>query len=190
MAFALSFTSCSKDGNDGVNGEQGIQGIQGTAGQDGVDGTNGTDGKEGEDGTNGTDGNANVQNIIIDVSQKSGATYILDIEKFTPTVLKNDAILYYLRKGNLYYPIPGVGPNSAYIARVYASEGKAFINFKELDGISSYQTVAGEVDDIQIIIIESSSSVAGKSSSYLAALSAAGVDANDYHAVMQYYGLN
>ncbi|SEB47833.1 Collagen triple helix repeat-containing protein [Maribacter dokdonensis] len=63
LVFAITVTSCYKDGDigpTGPQGEQGIQGEQGPAGEDGTNGTNGTDGTNGEDGEDGEDGNANV----------------------------------------------------------------------------------------------------------------------------------
>ncbi|WP_430424106.1 hypothetical protein [Maribacter litoralis] len=75
LIFAISFTSCSKDGDigpigpqgeQGIQGEQGEQGEQGPAGEDGealgVPGPQGEQGEQGEtgpageDGTDGTDG--------------------------------------------------------------------------------------------------------------------------------------
>ncbi|MCJ7467347.1 MAG: hypothetical protein MUO53_11720, partial [Maribacter sp.] len=51
--------------------------------------------------------------------------------------------------------------------------------------------VAGDFDEIMLVAIEISSSVAGKmdpTQKVLADLKAAGVDANDYDAVMKHYG--
>ena len=54
ILVALTFASCTKEGETGPMGPAGINGTDGTDGIDGVDGTNGSNGEDG------ADGNANV----------------------------------------------------------------------------------------------------------------------------------
>jgi len=70
LAFAITMTSCEKEGLQGPigptgpMGEQGIAGPEGPAGVDGeaqgVPGPQGTQGRQGEQGPKGEDGNANI----------------------------------------------------------------------------------------------------------------------------------
>ncbi|WP_299800792.1 hypothetical protein [uncultured Maribacter sp.] len=135
IIFAITLTSCSKDGDIGPIGPQGEQGIQGEdgeqgpAGEDGEalgvpgpqgeqgetgatgpageDGTNGTNGTNGTDGTNGEDGNANVATYTYDISSESGATIPVTATALSQEVIDNDLILGYLSKdSSVYTPIP------------------------------------------------------------------------------------
>lgn len=54
ILVALTFASCTKEGETGPMGPTGVNGTDGTDGIDGVDGTNGSNGEDG------ADGNANV----------------------------------------------------------------------------------------------------------------------------------
>jgi len=173
LIMIVSFSCSPEDGADGA---------QGAAGPAGQDGTN---------GQNGEDGNANVQTFTFDVSAESGSSIDLSITEFTQSVLDNDVILWYLKVGNLSYPIPGSGPNAGYVVRTYAQVGTTRLNFHNWNG-TSYSINAGDIDMVKIIIIESTNTTAkslGKQHVFNE-LKAAGVDINNYNEVMDYYGLD
>jgi len=104
LIFAISFTSCSKDGDigpigpqgeQGIQGEQGEQGEQGPAGEDGealgVPGPQGEQGEQGEtgatgpagedgtDGTNGTNGTDGTNGEDGEDGNANVATYTYDL---------------------------------------------------------------------------------------------------------------
>ncbi|RKR15407.1 collagen triple helix repeat protein [Maribacter vaceletii] len=184
MTLSLTLTSCGKDGDDGLDGAMGPAGAQGIAGQDGTNGTNGEDGE---------DGNANVKTIKIDASAWEGSFESVDVSEITQPVLDNDAILaYMLSQNSFYYAMPGTVDGGVYNTRPYYKVGKFYVNFNNLDG-TNYSISAGDIVEVKLIIIESTesstSSKSGKSNARSQLLNA-GVDVNDYHAVMDYYGLN
>ncbi|KSA12439.1 collagen-like protein [Maribacter dokdonensis] len=221
LIFAISFTSCSKDGDigpigpqgeqgikgeqgeqgpagedgealgvPGPQGEQGEQGETGPAGEDGTDGTNGTNGEDGEDG------NANVDTYTYDLSSESGATITVNATALSQEVIDNDLILgYLLKNGNTYTPIPapiyafGLGDNSDIAVEI--SLNRYWMFFYEVGTENLKSVTAGQLDELKLIVIESNSTTSGKSSkaNTLSNLKSAGVDTNDYYAVMDYYGL-
>jgi len=154
LVSAITLTSCSKDGKDGLDGQDGQDGIAG---------------EQGEQGPAGQDGNANVQTLLFDMSEQSGLSIVFDVPEFTQSVLDKDAILYYLVKGNIHYPIPGPGPNAEYVIRVFARVATARISFNEWDGSSlngGLGIAANEFDQLKIVIIESNAgSSTGKGAS-------------------------
>lgn len=182
LSAVFILSSCS-----GEDGEMGPQGPQGTQGVQGLQGDPGPQGNPGQDG------NANVQTILYDVSTESGSQINLSVSQFTQSVLDNDVILWYIDVGNLVYPIPGSGPNAQYVVRVYAQVNTTRLSFHNWDG-TSYSISAGDIDEVKIIIIESSNTTTGKSTSTKSdvfnELKQAGVDVNDYYAVLDYYGID
>ncbi len=173
VLFSLSAgTSCSpEDGEDGAMGEQGVPG------QDGMD------------GEAGEDGNANVRTLLFDISERSGLNFEIAVPEFTQAVINNDAILWYVEESNITYPIPGAGPNAAYVIRVFATVGNTRLNFNNWDG-TSFMLPVGGLDELKIVIIESTSgSSTGKSSKedVFEELKNAGVDINNYEEVIAYY---
>jgi len=218
LVFAITLISCSKDGDIGPigpQGEQGIQGEQGPAGEDGealgvpgpqgeqgetgatgpagVDGTNGTDGANGEDGE---DGNANVATYTYDLSSESGATITVTATALSQEVIDNDLILGYLSKnGNTYTPISapiyafGLSDNSDIAVEI--SLNRYWMFFYEVGTENLKSIAAGQLDELKLIVIESNSTTSGKSSkeNTLANSQSAGVDTNDYYAVMDFFGL-
>ncbi|MEP2056989.1 MAG: hypothetical protein ABJJ05_04245 [Maribacter litoralis] len=215
LAFAITVTSCSKDGDIGPIGPQGEQGIQGEqgeqgpAGEDGEalgvpgpqgeQGETGATGPAGEDGTNGEDGedgNANVATYTYDISSESGATIPVTAPALSQEVIDNDLILGYLSKdSSIYTPIPapiyafGLGDNSDIAVEI--SLNRYWMFFYEVGTENLKSVTAGQLDELKLIVIESNSTTSGKSSkaNTLSSLKSAGVDTNDYYAVMDYYGL-
>jgi len=138
MALIIATTfSCSPE--DGADGAQGIQGIPGQ------DGTNGIDG---------IDGNANVQTLTFDASAMSGSSFDLVVPEITQSVMDNDVVLLYLQIGSVSYLVPGPGANGNYVTRSFLREGELLIRFLNWDG-TSFSVTAGGIDEIKIIIIES-----------------------------------
>ncbi|MBM1105700.1 collagen-like protein [Aurantibacter crassamenti] len=194
MVLSIAITSCSKEGDIGPAGVAGTNGADGTDGIDGVDGADGIDGVDGTDGVDGADGNANVETYVFDTSDVAGTIISLSVPAITQTVLDNDVILSYIAASNNFtYQTPGGGPTGDYITRAYEEVGNFYINFHNWDG-TSYSIVAGDILAVKLIIIESSNTIAGKQSSskqtVLNELANAGVDVDDYHAVLDYYELN
>ncbi|APQ16692.1 collagen-like protein [Maribacter hydrothermalis] len=225
LIFAITITSCSKDGDIGPigpQGEQGIQGDQGPAGEDGEDGEgigipgpqgeqgpageNGTDGTNGMDGTNGTDGtngedgedgNANVATYTYDLSSESGSTIVVTAPVLTQEVIDNDLILGYLLKRRHHYtpipaPIYAFGLNDNSDIAVEINLNRYWMYFYEV-GTENFKSVsAGQLDELKLVVIESNSTTSGKSSkeNMVSRLKSAGVDTNDYYAVMDYFGLD
>ena len=172
-------------GQDGV--ATGVPGQQGPAGADGQDGATGPQGPKGDDGADGQDGSALARTYIHQVSSNSGSQINLNVPQFTDGVLTFDAILYFMQASGNWYSIPGGGEGNGYVVRCFSKEGEAQIRFHNHDG-SSYSIAAGDIDWVKIVIIDSE--LGSKSSrGALADLKSAGVDTNDYYAVMDYLGL-
>jgi hypothetical protein len=157
----------------------------------------GEQGPQGEQGIAGTDGNANVQTLIFDVSTQSGSFISLSVPAITQSVIDNDAILTYFSAFNgFHYPSPGPGAGGNYVTRSYYEPSTFNMNINDWDG-TSYSITAGEITEIKIIIIESSSTAMtismGEKDNKLPVfeeLNKAGVDVNDYIAVCKFYGID
>ena len=185
-------------GQDGeALGIPGPQGEQGPAGIDGVDGVDGTNGTDGSDGTDGADGNANVNTYVFDLSSKSGASIPNNLPELTQDVIDNDLIIGYLQNGvsGTYYPVPAsVWPNGTggfYDVATDIAVGKYWVHFYQV-GTQTLMSVLGvELGKLKIVIAESTSTNTGKTGkeSIREELKTAGVDMNDYYAVMDYFGL-
>lgn len=184
-------------GSAGAVGVDGENGSNGTDGENGTDGTNGSDGNDGSNGTNGTDGedgNANVRAFVYDMSAKSGATIIQNVPEITQDVLENDVILGFLKTVDREFnPIPAPRFLAAGLKDVAVDFeiGKYQFFFYEVGNSSLTSITAGTLDELKVIIIESTSTTSGKSSpeQVLENIKSAGVDLNDYVAVMNYFGL-
>ncbi len=168
------------------------------SGEDGIDGMDGVTGPAGVNGENGEDGNANIKTYVFDLSAESGSSIPSDLAELTQEVVDNDLVIGYLQNGisATYYPIPAsVWPNGTggfYDIAVDIAVGKYWINFYEV-GTQTLMAVTGpELGKLKIIVAESSITTTGKTSkgSLLSQLKSAGVDSNDYYAVMDYFGLD
>ncbi|MGW9686584.1 hypothetical protein [Flagellimonas sp. 2504JD1-5] len=208
LAISFTFISCSgEDGTNGVNGNDGV-GIESTV--DNGDGTftiNYSDGSSfttgdltgdpGNDGAPGDDGNANVQRIIIDVSQTplDQSTLLLDVPELTNDMLQNHVLLFYLELFDpdtpFYLPIPGgfsVEDRSYTVAYSPERVQLRIANFDKTDTTAGW---TGTWDFLHIVLVEISGLQQGKGDqqNVLKSIKAAGVDTNDYYAVMAYFGL-
>lgn len=207
------------DGFDGVDGENGADGAYGVscwdlngngtgdAEEDLNDDGNfdaldcqGADGTDGADGTNGTDGNANVQSLDIDISSWAGGTNIPFDIPIDAEVRPNYAFLFYMQfkegQGNVIHPVPGINPLSTTITNeVYykndVASPNAYIYFVNTSDGSAFNFPGDLYERIIIVAIEKSTS-GNKSAqeSLITELKVAGIDMNDYHAVVEYFGLN
>lgn len=184
-------------GVPGPQGEQGETGATGPAGEDGTNGTNGTDGTNGTNGEDGEDGNANVATYTYDLSSESGSTIVVTAPILTEEVIDNDLILgYLLKNGTTYTPIPapiyafGLNDNSDIAIEI--SLNRYWMYFYEV-GTENFKSVSvGQLDELKLVVIESNSTSSGKSSkeNMVTRMKSAGVDTNDYYAVMDYFGLD
>lgn len=184
MVLSLFATSCAKDGEDGAMGPAGINGVDGTDGTNGVDGTN---------------GNANVNTYVFDLSSESGNSIPVDLPELTQEVINNDLIIGYLQNGagsSTYYPVPAsVWPNGTggfYDIAVDIAIGKYWIHFYEVGTQTFMNVTSVELGKLKIVIAESTNTTTSKSGkeSIRQSLKSAGVDINDYYAVMDYFGLD
>lgn len=176
----------SCDGEDGMDGSNGI------------DGTNGSNGINGTDGQDGEDGNANVTTYTFDISSESGNSIPSSIPALTQEAIDNDLIIGYLQNSqtNGYSAIPAsVWPNgtgSFYDVAVDIAVGTYWIHFYQV-GTQTFSPVSDtELGNLKVVIAESTSTVTGKSGKQgiRSELKDAGVDINDYYAVMDYFGLD
>jgi hypothetical protein len=176
--------SCSKDGEDGSDGAIGPKGEQG---------------EQGPAGDNGEDGNANVNTYVYNLSSESGSSIPVDLPDLTQSVIDNDLIIGYLQNGagsGTYYPVPAsVWPNGTggfYDIAVDIAVGKYWVHFYQV-GTQTFMDVSSvELGKLKIVIAESTNTTTGKSGkeSIRESLKSAGVDINDYFAVMDFFGLD
>ena len=162
--IALTFTSCSKDGEIGPMGPAG------------------------QDGTNGTEGNANVMALKYDLTMVSGNSFILDVPEITEDVLNNYSILTYLKRNDgsdEYNPIPSTFVGIRHVVRYKIGQCK--LDFARADYAEVYNYSAGNLIELRIILI-APNSISGKNAS-MDHLKKMGVDTNDYNAVLDYFDL-
>lgn len=174
-----------------------IVSCNGEDGEDGLDGLDGVTGPAGANGADGEDGNANIKTYVFDLSTESGASIPNSLAELTQEVVDNDLVIGYLQNGvsTTYYPIPASawpnGTGGFYDIGVDIAVGKYWVNFYEV-GTQTLMFVTGvELGKLKIVVAESSNTTTGKTSkgSLRAQLKSAGVDSNDYYAVMDYFGL-
>lgn len=204
VMFGLLFTSCS--GEDGDNGATGAQGVQGEQGIDGIQGAVGADGT-GADGADGADGNNNV--TVTNYELGLTADYFMDIPisevafmRFDATFdtapfleagnTDNDIVLYYVVTGGVSIPVPGTFDTSDFFAFMEA-DNIIHLNINPPLSLAS----ASKLDSFKVVMIKSTVAggtlnTAGKGSNggkaaVLSELKQAGVDVNDYEAVVSYY---
>jgi len=159
---------------------------------DGEDGAPGTPGAEGPAGINGTNGNANVQAITFDATAFAGTFDEADIPQLTQDVLDNDAILTYLNSGT-WFPVPCPADTFGFDHAVDVNLSVGTVTFDYSNGSGAAVSItAGDLVSGRVVIIESTSTTAGKTSSKQQVyneLNQAGVNINDYYAVCDYYGI-
>ncbi len=164
----------------------------------GTNGANGENGENGEDGEDGEDGNANVQVAHIDMSTFGGdhifGFNLVDDTDLDITIeeLPNYVFFYYLEHADTekYYNAPGqLYLNASYVRRFVGDTPDAiFFSFYETLDDTFYQVPIGEWNSLKIVALEIS--LGNKNGNeVLAQLKAAGIDTDDYNAVMGYFGL-
>ncbi len=165
-------------------------------GTDGIDGAQGPQGPAGQNGTNGQDGNANVQTFIFDISGVAGSAHTQSIPEITQDVIDNDVILGYVNRNSFQYPLPAIKVQGTFNIRTLYSVGQYSMYFHLSSNGNNHNIAAGDLEELKIIIIESSSTKAGngtntsKKQNVFNELKAAGVDVNNYNEVIKYYGLD
>ncbi len=144
------------------------------------------DGKDGEQGIPGQDGNANVTSYLFkNVVLEDGISEPFDAPAVTEDILNNGAVLGYMRGVNTieWYPLPFL-VGDVHISIYAIIEGALVIS-------SNTQT---NPLDLRIVVIKGNPENGGKSSEGKSAsqaiydeLKTAGVEINDYNAVMNFY---
>ncbi len=219
LLATMTFISCSgEDGAVGPTGPAGPTGGTGAPGNNGDNGIdcwdlnadgvnddaediNGDDkfdslDCQGQDGADGQNGNANVQKITIDVSQIAvdKRVVVLNVPEMTREVLQNHFPIFYLEAFDetapSYLTIPGGFTliDRSYDVFYFPENVQLRIsNFDRTDTNGSGWTA--DWDFLHIVLIETSSLQGKSSKDLIKNLKAKGVNIEDYHEVMQYFGL-
>ena len=173
-------------------------------------GDDGADGVDGAQGIAGQDGNANAQTYIYNNPQWDdfGAGMHIDMTGIlTDDVIKNDAVLVYIKHStnNFVFSIPG-----AVWAGNYRNYAVLLIESSILENPNSLELISLEMDGtftpnsnlwdvswVRVVIIKTTDTttdpgakIANPKQRVLSHLEQEGIDVNDYRAVCQYYGLN
>lgn len=203
VVLTLIFATAACDGPVGPQGDtrpQGEQGERGPRGPAGEDGQDGQDGERGPRGPAGEDGNANVTLYVLDGYEFAYPTdrVIKCIDLNSEQEMIESAWLYYLVMADgRSFSVPGEGSNREEygVFRIWNAGGcpneSAHRIYRGNDGF--YGTYA--YANIHIIRIESSnvldpSGLSAGLRSFADSLIPADLDVSDYHAVMDYYGLD
>ncbi len=208
LTLALTVTSCEKEGIQGPAGpagQQGVAGPAGPAGEDGEDGealgVPGPEGPQGEQGTAGADGNANV--IISDWATADfgsyslgSASFTVNDDRITTDVLNTYGLIGFLSFGtdpsDDVFAIPFTDP----LLRTFSAQhrlglGKYIVTLlRGPDAPADITPITGTLVRYVLVAPASDSGKghsAGKNA--IEQMKAKGVDINDYHAVMDYFGL-
>ena len=193
IATAVSFTSCSTDGEDGMDGMDGAQGI---AGQ------NGADGQNGQDGADGADGNANVTGVTVDpfpswtegIYLGQEANFVeIDESLLTEEVVDDALVLVYFQLfgNNVWYPMTYAFPfdngTDEVITYTYSPEQITIY------ALSSSGPVNAGINKVRYFIIPTNDAD-GRSTSgrdfKLQELRNNGVDITNYKEVAAYFNLD
>lgn len=185
VLIALTFTSCSKDGEIGPMGPagpQGEQGIESATGDKGEDGINGADGQ---------DGNANIiasEWIPSQFPEGTAFTYFLvDDDRITNELVAEAAILAYgLDTTGAVAPLPVSSNNESYSYVLYPQFLQIGFFAKSVDGTNETFDI---LSAFRYVIIPSTITAKSNDIDILAQFKKAGVDINNYYAVMDYLGL-
>lgn len=159
------------------------------------DGEDGAIGPAGPAGANGVDGNANVQTLTFDATTFAGSYNSVAITELTQDVIDNDVVLSYLTEDNsVWVPIPCPYDTIAFNFSVHVTlyDGGMDLDYQDASG-SAYTVTAGNLQTLKVVIIESTSTTAGKTNNgkqqIYNELAQAGIDIKDYQAVCDYYGI-
>ncbi|WP_108866962.1 collagen-like protein [Aquimarina aquimarini] len=178
LAIITLLTFSCSDGEDGAVGPTGPQGVNG---QDGTNGQNGTDGQ---------DGNANVQSFTYDLASVSDTFHDQNVPEISQEVIDNDVVLGYLKPAGTdrLYPIPNTNLTPLNIdVRVFINLERYSMDFYNRNANTTFSIAAGELDELRVVIIESTNKSSGQN--ILSQLKLQGVDINDYYQVMKHYNL-
>jgi len=189
MVTALLIFSCDgEDGMDGAVGSQGPAGIDGTNGADGADGTNGIDGE---------DGNANVfaspwvNADFPDAYSFSQASFTTTDSQLTQEVINTYSILGYFSFEDSYtnvYAVPFTEPFlRSFDMQMSTSVGE--ITITELGNLDTVGTIAPIDGFFRYILIAPSNTEKSNGKNPIQSLKDAGIDINNYYAVIDYFGL-
>ena len=153
-------------------------------------GAEGPQGEQGPPGVPGEDGNANVDLYIFDGHDFStSSTAARHVDDVSETEMKESAWLMYLVINNIFYQMPGPGWNafSTYRSFVFWSNSMQLVvlEINRTDG-------SGETyDEIRVIRIAASDVKDNRApSAPEQSLIPAHLDTSDYHAVVEYFGLD
>ncbi|MCK0136572.1 collagen-like protein [Arenibacter sp. S6351L] len=193
--MALTFTSCSKDGEIGPigpTGPRGEQGIQGATGANGEVGEDGEDGQDGIDGVDGQDGNANIiasEWISSQFPEGTAFTYFLvDDDRITNELVAEAAILAYgLDTTGAVAPLPVSSNNESYSYVLYPQFLQIGFFAKSVDGTNETFDI---LSAFRYVIIPTTMTGKTSGTNIHSILKNAGIDINDYYAVMDYLGLD
>ena len=147
-------------------------------------------GPEGSQGSPGKDGNANVDLYIFDGHNFNANSFLrLHVDDVSEIEMKESAWLIYLVINYIFYQMPGPGWNafSTYRSFVFWSNALQLV---VLDIIRADGNGEG-YDEIRVIRIAASDVKArGTSPAPAQSLIPDHLDTSDYHAVVEYYGLD
>ncbi len=164
----------------------------------GEDGNDGAPGEKEPAGTDGANGNANVSFLTYDISSVNGTYHDQFVPEITANVLENDVILgYVVPSNNTSLPLPAIGDYLDFSIAVFISSENYSLDFVDRFDGSSYNINAGDLNELKVVIIESTSNTSGRSATsgstskenIVLELKNANVDISDYDAVLTYYGL-
>jgi len=163
----------------------------------------GSDGAAGNDGTDGTNGNANVSIISLnysDITWSVGSflgtttnTFALTDNRVNQDIIDHGTVLGYTKINNQWYALPFTWSNSTqsqYVFHTYALNTITLYAYRTNGVLDPSALVEYRFMLITDNTVTSSARPAKTKQKIQDELEAAGVDINDYYAVMDYYGLD
>jgi hypothetical protein len=177
---------------------------EGPAGPAGTNGTNGKDGTNGTNGTNGKNGNANVTVISLlkaDITWTAGTylgraanTFALTNTAVNANIIDHGTVLGYGKLTSGWYPMPFYWETSDGTSRQCVTFTYALNNITLWSWQTSGVLNPSATSEFRFLLITDNTVTPSKgasvSSEILYNLSKAGVDVNNYYAVMDYFGLD
>jgi hypothetical protein len=150
-------------------------------GTPGATGPAGATGVAGPQGPNGATGNANVQQYTFGSRTVTGnTTYV--IPSITQAQLNSSIVLAYASSDGFWFPVPGVGPGSAFLttSAVNVTGGNMNVQFVQINYNGSSYATSVTWTAFRVIIAPAST---------VTPLSVNGLDSSDYNAVRKHYNL-
>jgi len=191
MLLFLGLAAC--EGPEGPVGPAGPEGADGIAGPTGPAGPAGADGANGADGA---DGNANVTTITFHGPTYTNSVMNLNVPELTQEVIDKAAILGYVEKGGVFYPVPGITGGEKLKVKISLNTYTISSHDRFTD---AFIANPGIVTVVKLVIITTTNTknVTGNGRIESAPqdliyneLEGAGVDISDYEAVCEYYGIS